>query len=474
MGSKVIKMTQLKKRMRDYRDNQSGQFGILFGLAIVPIMIAVAYVGDMTYAGKVKAELKASLDSAALAAVINQNISEGQRADFALAHFNENFEFSDMFTLNVVDASAARVELAATGGFPSYIGAMTGRDKFELNSHATSVLTKEDVVCVLALDETSAGAFTMSDGAELYGDKCSVQVNSVHMDAAIVETHSRATAKSFCIAGGARGSYSPFVNTDCGRVEDPYKDIPAPPLRECLLENLAGNSGGSGGGEGGGSGVGQLSAAQRLALGSGGGGGGGLPDIINILDNAVLLPGTYCSPVVISGKNVTLQPGTYVFQNSLIIKNQSSVSGDGVTLSFNGERSHIEIMSGSQVYLKAPSREQYDQNGSNIYAGLAIFQHAHGAGGMSNSDTATEESFLAGGSGMSIVGTVYLPSQRLYIGRDSSTHVVNQTIPQSPATSFVAHQVHLAGAKIRVAVNHEAASLPAILPRSDEGARLIE
>lgn len=464
-------MSGVAKRLRDYRNNQSGQFGILFGLAIVPIMISVAYVGDMTYAGKVKAELKASLDSAALAAVIDQGLSESQRGEFAKAHFTENFEFSDMFTLNVVDASAKRVELEAKGGFPSYIGAMTGRDKFELASHATSVLTKEDVICVLALDNSSSGAFTMSNGATLYGDNCSVQVNSDHMDAAVVEQHSRATAKSFCIAGGARGSYSPFVNTDCGRVEDPYKDIPAPPLQACLLENLSGSLGG--GGTDGGTGPGMLSTTQRVALGDGGPGGGAL-DIINVLDNAVLLPGTYCSPVVISGKNVKLQPGTYVFQNSLIIKDQSSVSGDGVTLSFNGERSHIEIMSGSKVYLKAPSREQFDQNGSNVYAGLAIFQNSHGAGGVSNTDSATEESFLAGGSGMSIVGTVYLPTQRLYVGRDSATNVVNQTIPQSPATSFIAHQVHLAGSKIRVAVNHETAGLPAILPRSDEGARLVE
>ena len=466
-------MTRTIKRIRDYRDNQSGQFGILFGLAIVPIMIAIAYVGDMTYAGKVKAELKASLDSAALAAVINQNINEGQRSDFALAHFNENFEFSDMFTLNVVDASAERVELEAKGGFPSYIGAMTGRDTFELQSHATSVLTKEDVICFLTLDEKSEGAFTLSKGASLYEDQCSVQVNSNHSNAMIVETGSRASAKSFCTAGGARGSFSPFANTDCSRAKDPYKDITAPPIKACLLERSVGNVTNPGNGIGGAGGL--MTAMRNAGLDNRGGGVKGmLGNVISILDNQVLRPGTYCSTVLISGKNVTLLPGTYVFQKSLIITNESTVKGEGVTLSLNGETSHIEIMNGSQVYLKAPGENQLDQNGSKAYAGLAIFQNAQGSGSASVANGSTGTSYLRGGSGMAIVGTVYLPSQRLYIGKDSSSNVVNQSIKESPATSFIAHQVHIEGSDIRVAVNHKSVNLPAFLPRSDEGARLIE
>jgi len=446
---------------------------MMFGILAVPLIIAIAHVGDMTYAGKVKGELKASLDAASLAAVINQNLSESERAKFAKMHFTENFEFSDMFEFEVLDASSKRVELAARGGFPSYIGAMTGRDTFEISTHAASVLTKEDVICILALDESSSGAFTMSKEATLVGDQCSVQVNSNSTTAAIVENHSKASAKSFCVAGGARGTFSPFVNTECSRVEDPYKDVPAPPLQACLLENLnGGGGGGSGGDNRNNGGAGLMTAAAATELG--GGSGRALGGLINILDGATLMPGTYCSRVVISGQNVTLLPGTYVFQDSLIIMESSSVEGDGVTLSFNGQTSHIEIMGGSQVKIKAPAKGQMDQNGSDTYAGLAIFQNAQGAGGQSTMDSSTEESFLAGGSGMLIVGTVYLPTQRLYIGRDSSTNVVNQTVPESPATSFIAHQVHLEGSDIRVAVNHEMAGLPIILPRTDEGARLIE
>ena len=436
---KVLSQTAIK-----YRKDQSGQFAVLFGLIIVPMMIAIAYVGDMTYAGKVKSELNASLDAAALAAVINQNFNETERAKFATDHFNENFEFSSMFTLNVVDASPKRVELSATGGFPSYIGAMTGQKTFDITTHATSVLTSEDIICMLALDPSSEGAFSVTKGASFYGKDCSVQVNSSHASAAIVDSKSDAVAKAFCTTGGAKGTYTPYANSDCARIDDPFANVPGPvvnPLTDC-------------------SSLGALSASNLT---------GAIQEMAQwlvITNNAVLLPGVYCKTISFEGTNITLMPGNYIFQENVSFFNGSHVKGNGVTLILNGPNSTMELMGGSSLVLKAPP--------VGTYAGLAIFQNRHTAGSGTGMSTASGTSEIRNGSDMDITGTVYLPTQRIYIGRDGNTSVTSKYVTVAPATSFIAHQIHLDSSITSVAVDHLAAGLPPMLPRSDTGARLIE
>jgi len=434
-------MSTLGRFAKKYSKDQNGQFAILFALLAVPMIIAVAYVSDMTYAGKVKAELKASLDSAALAAVIDQTLTEAERTTFAIDHFNENFELSDMFKLDVTDPSAKRVELTATGSFPSYIGAMTGNDKFELEASAASVLTSKDVICMLALDPSSEGAFTVERGASFYGKECSVQVNSTHTRAAIVDSHSSAIAKSFCVSGGSQGTYTPYINSECARIEDPFVKVQAPLSAGC--SNLAALS------------TSNLATAIEET-----------PKFLSISDNAVLSPGVYCKTVSFEGTNITLLPGNYIFEETASFFKGTEVSGDGVTLILNGPTSIIELMGGADLKIKAPA--------TGPYAGIAIFQNRHTAASGKGKNTFSAISEIWNGSGMNITGTVYLPTQRIYIGKDSATDVSSKYVTVSPATSFIAHQIHLDNSVTSVAVDHKSAGLPPMLPRSDEGARLVK
>ena len=68
-----------------------------------------------------------------------------------------------------------------------------------------------------------------------------------------------------------------------------------------------------------------------------------------------------------------------------------------------------------------------------------------------------------------MVGTAYLPEQRIeFIGGSISE-------AQAPATSFIGYQLLFdEGAKISVAVDHQTAGLPPLLPRSDESARIVQ
>jgi len=48
-------------------------------------------------------------------------------------------------------------------------------------------------------------------------------------------------------------------------------------------------------------------------------------------------------------------------------------------------------------------------------------------------------------------------------------------VSAAPATSFIAHNILFSGeAKVNVNVDHEKGGVPPIMPRSDEGARLVQ
>jgi len=81
----------------------------------------------------------------------------------------------------------------------------------------------------------------------------------------------------------------------------------------------------------------------------------------------------------------------------------------------------------------------------------------------------TGESIIRSGVDLQITRTGYFPEQKILFRSGSLTAA------QAPATSFMAYQVSIGdGSKIAVAVDHEKAGLPPILPSSDESVRLVD
>ena len=81
----------------------------------------------------------------------------------------------------------------------------------------------------------------------------------------------------------------------------------------------------------------------------------------------VLQPGTYCGGLTVDGVDVEFRPGTYTMLNGpLTFKNRSSAIADGVTFVMDGYNSVLTVETGSEVFVKAPSRGDL--------AGLAFFQ----------------------------------------------------------------------------------------------------
>ncbi len=416
------------KKTQKYKADQSGQIAVWFAILALPILTLTSFVTDYSRAEKVRVQLSAALDDAAIAAVLNQNLTVQERKVFAENYFWQNFGQNENFELNVIDSSAQRVELSARGTVPATIIKAIGKEDIGVYESAVGELTKNDVICVLALDPDGAQSFEVMDGADFQAKDCSVQVNSTHAQAAFVDGSSRASAKSFCTSGGASGTFIPFANTECSVIEDPYTDLEAPASEACINDRrlLIRNTG--------------IHAEQ---------------------DGLRLYPGTYCGGLTVSGLDVSFTPGEYIMLDGpLKFTKESSAIADRVTFIMRGRNAILDVEKGSELTVTAPR--------SGKLAGLAFYQDTH-SNTKKNPQYPNGRNTLMGGAKMTITGTVYFPTQEVIIGGGSGLGT------QAPATSFIGYRVSFGdAAQISIKTDHRSAQLPPLLPRSDEGARLTQ
>ncbi len=448
-------MRSLKTHFDRYCFNQSGQFAVWTSLLGLPLIAGVGLALDMENRNRHNKSLEAALDAAALAAVIPDMLSNAERASYAREVFHKNFQSDeDEVVALKVAASRETVEISATLEVPSLVGGLVGVHKTHLHDRSKAVLTRSDTICVMTLDKENAYSLRFEDNAVFDASTCSVQVNSIHPQAMISATLTPPRARNFCSVGGAIGNYYPRVKANCSPVEDPYKDLVIPPAasscdqnRQVIIKNKNGK------------GAGRAFLESQLST--------NIEGESLIPDHATLMPGIYCRGLEISGANVTLSPGVYHIWGGLTFTQNAGVYGNGVTFLLKGEDTPLMIEEGAQVWLKAPS--------SGLTAGLVFWQRYLELQDYINGivpavpETQTSVSEINSGGGLTIIGTAYLPNHKLLVTSDNSVS------SQSPATSFIAHQIEFSGrTHMQVSVDHVAAGLPPLKPYTDDGARLVE
>lgn len=231
--------TNVARLIRAYRDGLQGQVAVWFALIALPLLAVTTYSLDYMAAITERTDLLSSLDDASLAAVLRQNITDEERKAFAENYFKANFDNGNLTDLNIIDAASNRVEIEATIDVPTTLSAALGLGSIRLKESSVSELTQGKVVCFLVLDPDGERSFEVTGGAKLRANDCSVQVNSSHKRAAIVEHGGEADSQGFCVMGGAVGSYTPYLNTECSVVHDPYKHLIAPKRGLVFLKKLS-------------------------------------------------------------------------------------------------------------------------------------------------------------------------------------------------------------------------------------------
>ncbi|NNC37562.1 MAG: hypothetical protein EX271_02775 [Acidimicrobiales bacterium] len=420
MSAKQYKARSVQKR---YRENRDGHIAVVTALVGLPLLLMVSIALDLGNASAKRANIRAGADAAALASVIPANLSDDERAAFAKRAFVENYFGKEKVDL-AVKATREQVDIEAHIQVPTLLSSMIGKDHIDVRERSSAIVTRADVVCVLALDPKGDRAIEFLDNAKFNSPECSVQANSTSSLAINSEVVTPPVAKSFCTSGVSRGRFSPLVKHACTPIVDPYANLIPPADGPCL---------------------------DMTALGIKGG---------RVINNTVLIPGTYCGSLTIDGTNITMLPGTYIMKDkSLWIKNGSQLTGKGVTIAFKGQNAIVEIESGSSVDLTGPA--------TGPYKGLVFYQTKEGL--RANHNLPSSTSTIIGGSSLKLTGTAYFPTQKLVITSDKPVAA------QAPATALIAYNLQFGGQSVtEIHVDHETAGLPPLLPRSDEGARLIE
>ncbi len=453
-GDMTMIISNLKLVWKRYRDDISGQFAVITGLIGIPLLLIAAGALDVNRAASRQLGLGAAVDSAALAAVIPDNLSDAARKAYAKKVFDKNYFGSVPATLTI-SGNREKLHLVATAHVPTLFSSIIGIKSVKVQREATAVLTRKDIVCLLILDPDGNNALEFRDEATFNAPSCSVQVNSTNRRAMVSTSSVTPKAQSFCTSGISVGRYWPVVKNACSPIDDPYADLLPPPDGPCIRpERIQGYIGSQ---------LNNHGTPFHLPLSPLG------TDTFG--DDAVLIPGTYCNGLKIRGRNVILLPGNYIIKNNpLEISEGSQVIGKDVTF-FLKDKANLVIKSNAQVFLKAPK--------DGAYSGLVIFNVpldrtaqniARRKAGryVRRGQYPENSSLITSGGGMQIVGTAYFPSQSLVMSSDSPSS------SQSPATSFIAYRMKFEKrANMVVHIDYEKGGVPPLQPRSDDGARLL-
>jgi len=443
----------MSKIWHNYCKDQRGNFALQFALLGLPLVVATTFVMDYAGAGAEKVKIKTALDAAVIAAVNNNTLTLTQKEAYAETHFNENYNGKLKLKLAPL-ASDAHMEMSASGLAPVTVAETLGVKGIEIFEKSAAEQTSENVICVLALAPDGDSRISFSGKVTFNAPTCSVHANSKNAEAIWSSRGLRPTAKSFCASGGANGTFQPYAKGDCAPVADPYQYHRAPaadscvnlgPIRDIRSETSSGSTGGG------------KRAAKEV-----GGGGGGAANSENLTgSNVSLPPGTYCGGLTVDGINVTFLPGEHIMLDGpLIFRNGADATANDVTFVMKGENATLDVVSGATVNVKAPS--------TGPLAGLVFFQDVHHAPASSTKFPNGINSLASGGE-LNVTGTVYFPTQ--------SVEVQGKSVfgSNAPATSFIAYNVDFYGSPtINVSVDHQRAGLPPIMPRSEDGARLIQ
>lgn len=509
--------TILKRISKDYMSSSSGQFAVWFALLAFPLLLIAGAAIDYGKANSQTGNVKDALDIAVLSAVSDNSISKAEKTKLAKQVFKKSYNGELELDLKV-SVFDFRVEMSAKGQVPTSIGAAVGARNIEIFEKSIAEMNRNNTICVLALASKGKGTLRFLGKSAFNSPTCAVQSNSTDPTSLIADTSESPVAKSFCSAGGSSGKFFPSARGECKPAIDPYEnrpvrtegtcipdteffstpinleammeagiDVPPPngtkhihppgfvhlhTHRHChgqnachthehtwhrdhhdTLDNINRLKQ-----------LGVDDAEYKRLLSEYD------PRLLTVRESSnytgqdrVMSPGTYCGGLTVDGANVRFKPGNYIIKDGpLTFKNGATADAQDVSFILRGDEAVLTVETGSVVTVKAPSQ--------GLMAGLAFYEdQKQFIGGLDSDLLPSGVNLLSSGGELNVIGTLYFPTHALEVLGDSVLGA------KAPATSFIAHQVTFAGStKAEVSVDHQKAGLPAMLPKTDDGARLVE
>ena len=385
-------------------DRQAGVV-ITLALALPVLMGAAGLAVDLGQWYRERATLQLAADAAAMGAARLLSDSAATTEDYqsvALAEAHGAIANGTVGTLvqpislTVNSGQSVAVTLTSTGS--QYFTAVLGLPKPTLVATATAGIVPPPA-CVLAMSGTAEKAIDVENEGGISATDCGVFSNSdvedPNDDSIFVENGSitsSGTGASVGAVGGVEAStngsaiISPSPTEADPSEANPYASLAAPSIGSSCTPYPAPQGGGA---------------------------------------TVTLSPGTYCSIDVTNDTTINFEPGLYIIDNgNFIIDNGSTIgtaAGDntGVTFYMGGSSPGCidwENYTQTAWELSAPT--------SGTYAGILVYQSPSTSA--SNSAVSNDcgalnapGDIVVGGSGLSLNGTLYMPSVNLQISNDA-------------------------------------------------------
>ncbi len=383
--------------LRGFVSAPDGGIGMSFAVMLPLLFAIVGVASDYAMMGKLKSELQAAADGAAMAGAREiplsmSNVTQVTSAVMSFAAYRLTDDPSasaeklasrnlsvDVAVAN--DFSSVKVDIAEnwTPFFLHFVKKTV--TPIKVSSEARFVGRTN--ICVLGLAASGTPVF-LDKNARLTGNDCGVFSNSTSASGLRADTGSVLTASLVCSSGGVSmaGTITPSPVTDCPPQDDPLASRAAPVFGGCDYIDV------------------------------------NLSDKTQTLD-----PGVYCGGLRIDGNStVTLNPGIYVIKDgALTVAGNSLMQGVGVGFYLTGNAGATLFTVNSHISLEAPK--------SGPMAGLLFFED--------RALPVTLKHRFTSDDARKLIGTIYMPVGTLVI--DAKKPVADQ----SAYTAIVAQGLEL-------------------------------
>ncbi|MFO1186052.1 MAG: TadE/TadG family type IV pilus assembly protein [Alphaproteobacteria bacterium] len=143
-----------------------GNVAIIFGLSLIPLLIAAGAAVDLSRALVVRARLAQALDAAGLAAGATPNLSLSQMQDLATKYFNANYPADKLGVPGAIQVSVTNkvVTMSATAELQTSLMYLVGID--HLNVGVSNEITAESKGLELAMVLDTTGSMASSGKIE--------------------------------------------------------------------------------------------------------------------------------------------------------------------------------------------------------------------------------------------------------------------------------------------------------------------
>lgn len=317
---------------------QSGNFGLLAALVMVPLMLAVGCAIDFAAALSRKTAMQNAADAAALAAAVERAGGEGAVAEkFLAAHLGGstvmNVEETPSWE-HQVTINRDTVTVAVEEDYQTAVMQMFGFETIPISVLAKAARSSGGSACILILDPAKADALKIIN-ANTVTSECGFQVNSSHAQRAFyMENPGKFSAPSIAVHGGSKLSgklISPPPVDGSPVVADPLADMAEPVARTaaCTSQSLK-----------------TINSDAKTTIG----------------------PGVYCGGLTVNASDdVTLKPGIYTFRGGALTLNTSAkVMGRDVQFYFEDAQSPLLLNGAAILQISAPT--------TGKHAGILMFQ----------------------------------------------------------------------------------------------------